>query len=167
VLIGCTHVGRRCGGGADGARARCVAIRDCATARAGLLGRNRATLENDGPICRRSCGFLISERSRWLEPPEAEAVHPQEPGKCSRGGGVPGAGRKADPRPASDTSARQSAPSAPALDLGALEQRLKETEPRPVYQALFEESGRRPAQSIPGVPRKAGRGYSAGAAAKV
>jgi hypothetical protein len=41
--------------------------------------------------------------------------------------GSPAAAAKPTTAPASDTSARQSTPSAPALDLGALEQRLKET----------------------------------------
>jgi hypothetical protein len=41
--------------------------------------------------------------------------------------GAPAAAAKPTTAPASDTSARQSTPSAPALDLGALEQRLKET----------------------------------------
>ena len=41
--------------------------------------------------------------------------------------GSPAAAAKPTPAPAGDTSARQSTPSAPALDLGALEQRLKET----------------------------------------
>src|ERR1700682_3067967 len=41
--------------------------------------------------------------------------------------GAPAAAAKPTAAPAGDTPARQSTPSAPALDLGALEQRLKET----------------------------------------
>ena len=41
--------------------------------------------------------------------------------------GSPAAAAKPTAAPAGDTPARQSTPSAPALDLGALEQRLKET----------------------------------------
>jgi hypothetical protein len=41
--------------------------------------------------------------------------------------GSPATAAKPTAAPAGDTSARQSTPSAPALDLGALEQRLKET----------------------------------------
>src|SRR6202035_5922070 len=41
--------------------------------------------------------------------------------------GSPAAAAKPRPAPAGDPSARQSTPSGPALDVGALEQRLKET----------------------------------------
>jgi hypothetical protein len=50
----------------------------------------------------------------------------KSPGNAPAAAGSPAAAAKPT-APASDTSDRQSTPSAPALDLGALEQRLKET----------------------------------------
>jgi len=130
VLIGCTHVGPTVPAAAPTEPER--AASPSGTAPPAPSGPAGAEPGNGSKTTAQSAGAAAGSSSQsgagGSSRPKPKPSTPRGPGHAPAAApGSPAAAAKPTAAPAGDTSARQSTPSAPALDLGALEQRLKET----------------------------------------
>jgi len=133
VLIGCTHARPTVPGAAPTEPERAAsqtvpasasgsATPPSETALPAPTGPAAAEPDNGSKTTAQSAAAGSSSR------PKPKPSTLKSPGNApAAAAGSPAVAAKPTAAPASDTSARQSTPSAPALDLGALEQRLKET----------------------------------------
>jgi hypothetical protein len=125
VLIGCTHVGPTAPTEPERAASQTVPA-------AAPTEPERAasqTVPASGTALPAPTGPATTAQSApagGSSRPKPKPSTVKSPANAAAAAGSPAAAAK-PAAPASDTSARQSTPSAPALDLGALEQRLKET----------------------------------------
>ena len=138
VLIGCTHV-RPAAPTEPERAASTVPASGSATPPSGTAlpaptGPAAAEPGNDSKTTAQSAAAAAGSSSQSgaggssRPKPKPKPSNLKSPGNApAAAAGAPAAAAKPTDAPASDTSARQSTPSAPALDLGALEQRLKET----------------------------------------
>ena len=118
VLIGCTHVGPTVPAAAPTEPERAASPSGTA------LPAPKTTAQSAAAAAGSSSQSGAGGSSR----PKPKPSTLKSPGNApAAAAGSPAAAAKPTAAPAGDTSARQSTPSAPALDLGALEQRLKET----------------------------------------
>ncbi len=130
VLIGCTHVRPTLPAAAAPEPERAATV-PSGTALPAPTGPAAAEPGNGSKTTAQSAAAAAGSSSQsgagGSSRPKPKPSTLKSPGNAPAAAGSPAPAAKPTPAPASDTSARQSAPSAPALDLGALEQRLKET----------------------------------------
>src|SRR6266436_1459587 len=140
VLIGCTHVRPTVPGAAPTEPERAAstvpapgsATPPSGTALPAPTGPAAADPGNGSKTTAQSAAAAAGSSSQsgagGSSRPKPKPSTLKSPGNApAAAAGPPAAAAKPTAAPAGDTSARQSTPSAPALDLGALEQRLKET----------------------------------------
>jgi type IV secretory pathway TrbL component len=140
VLIGCTHVRPTVPAAAptepERAASQTVPASGSETPPSGTAlpaptGPASAEPDNGSKTTAQSAGAAAGSSSQsgagGSSRPKAKPSTVKSPGNAPAAAGSPAAAAKPTAAPAGDTSARQTTPSAPALDLGALEQRLKET----------------------------------------
>src|ERR1700730_17084366 len=134
VLIGCTHVRPTVPGAAptepEHAASQGVGTTPDSTPASGSVTPPSATAPPapTGPAAAEPDNSSSQSGAGGSSRPKPKPSTLKSPGNASAAAaGSPAAAAKPGAAPAGDTSARQSTPSAPALDLGALEQRLKET----------------------------------------
>lgn len=130
VLNGCAHVKPTVPGAAPTEPERAVES-GSATAPSGT-GPASAEPGNGSKTTAQSATAAAGSSSQSAadgsSPPKPKPLTPKSPGNAPAAAvGSPAATAKPSAAPASDASTRQSAPSAPALDLRALEQRLRDT----------------------------------------
>ena len=117
VLIGCTHV-----------RSTVPAAAPPEPERAATVPSGTALPPPTGPAAAEPDNGSKTSGAGGSSRPKPKPSTLKSPGNApAAAAGSAATAAKPAAAPAGDTSARQSTPSAPALDLGALEQRLKET----------------------------------------
>ncbi len=128
VLIGCTHVRPTVPGAAPTEPERAASTVPASGSATPPSGTALPAPKTTAQSAAAAAGSSSQSGAGGSSRPKPKPSTLKSPGNApAAAAGSPAAAAKPTAAPAGDTSARQSTPSAPALDLGALEQRLKET----------------------------------------